>query len=81
MVKQGFTIEKVVRRRRTSQKSGTPLAVPAAPGTPPLNPLTHSQTLTHQISLLAGFRTFNNPFRQKTKKEPILQHCTKDLFH
>ena len=36
MVKQGFTIEKVGRRRRTSQKSSTALAVPAAPGTPPL---------------------------------------------
>ena len=39
MVKQGFTIEKVVRRRRTSQKSGTALAVPAAPGTPPYDVL------------------------------------------
>ena len=37
-------------------------------------PLTNFQTLTHQISLLAGLRTFNNPFRQKTKKEVILQH-------
>ena len=27
-MKQGFTIEKVVRRRQTSQKSGTALAAP-----------------------------------------------------
>ena len=43
------------------------------------SPLTNFQTLAHQISLLAGLHTVNNPFHQRTKKEPILQHL--DSFH
>ena len=34
------------------------------------------QTLTHQISLLAGFHTLSNLFHYKTLKQPILRHLS-----
>ena len=37
------------------------------------SPLTNFQTLTHQISLLAGLHTLSNLFTKKPKK-PILEH-------
>ena len=43
------------------------------------NLLTHFQTLTHQITLLAGLHTLSNLFHYKTKNN--LFHRIKDLFH
>ena len=38
------------------------------------SPLSNFQTLTHQISILAGVHTLSNLFRYKTKNQPILPH-------
>ena len=38
--------------------------------------LTNFQTLTHQISLLAGLHTLSNLFHYKTHKQPILCHLS-----
>ena len=38
------------------------------------SPLTNLQALTHQISLLADFAHFEQPFHYKTQKQPIVRH-------
>ena len=43
--------------------------------------LTNFQTLIHQISLLADFTHFEQPFHCKTQKQPILRHLSFFLIY